>query len=136
MSPTPLKDLVRAVNGKVNRRLTYKTDLELYQLPDFWTRATSQGDCDDYAVTKAMMLLDEGFPIENMRLATCWVETGEYHAILIVRVEDGDWIMDNRNHFIVRLEDTSRPPYKLHKLQIPGTNEWEFAVGAPELGLG
>jgi predicted transglutaminase-like cysteine proteinase len=133
ISATPLKDLVRKVNGRINSRIEYKTDMELYGIPEFWTIATSQGDCEDYALAKAIMLLDEGFPIERMRLATCTVEVGEDHAILIVTVEDGDWIMDNRNFYIVRLEDTGKPPYVLHRLQIPGTNEWEWAADAPEL---
>jgi predicted transglutaminase-like cysteine proteinase len=130
VTATPLKDMVRIVNGRINSRVTYATDMELYGVEEFWTQATSQGDCEDYAIAKAVMLLDEGFPHEDMRIATGWTEDHVYHAVLLVRVEDGDWVMDNRHKQIVRLEETG---YQLDKIQVPGTNLWEYAKGSPGL---
>lgn len=129
MSKTPLKDMIRMVNGRVNTREGYATDIELYQMPEFWSFASIAGECNDYAITKALMLLDDGFPVENLRLATCWIEEKgkprTYHAVLIATVEDGDWILDSNFFYIVRLPDTG---YLLDKVQVPGTDYWQVAA--------
>jgi predicted transglutaminase-like cysteine proteinase len=31
-------ELIREVNGRVNAKFPYKTDLEIYGQPDFWER--------------------------------------------------------------------------------------------------
>jgi predicted transglutaminase-like cysteine proteinase len=123
--------MIRMVNGRVNSRVEYKTDIELYKMPEFWSWTAVAGDCEDYALAKARMLMEQGFPVENLRLATCFTEplepknekSREYHAILVATVEDGDWLLDNRFHYITRLSDTD---YIMHKIQVAGKNEWEF----------
>lgn len=120
---TPLKDMIRQVNGRVNRRLVEDTHVELYELEDFWTRALAQRDTADHAIAKAILLLDEGFPEENLRVAMVIDQRGAYRAVLFARVEDGEWVLDNQHFFIVRPQELGD---LVEKIQVPCKNEWSL----------
>lgn len=84
------------VNTEVNMNSQYKSDLENYKCGEYWEEGNYYKDCDDYALTKRRILLDKGMKLENVCIATCWCETGEYHAVLYVELDDGSYILDNR----------------------------------------
>jgi predicted transglutaminase-like cysteine proteinase len=106
------------VNTSINQ-CPYKSEVG-----DDWQPITADGgDCDSYAVAKFRELVRRGFPTETLRLAVCWVETGEYHCVLLVDFIGQTWVLDNRYHYPMKYQDV---PYKWHKLQITGTQEWEF----------
>lgn len=58
-------DAVAFVNHFVNDRMTPIGDKEHYGLEEFWVMAPAdmKGDCEDYALTKLMILSNSGFPI-------------------------------------------------------------------------
>lgn len=85
------------VNKEINESVKYKRDIDLYQKPEHWTPAILEGDCEDYALAKRKKLLELGYPLKYIRLATCWTNFGEYHAVLIVTTDQGDFVLDN-NH--------------------------------------
>ena len=58
--------------------------------------ATTMGDCEDYALRKRQILMERGVDPSLLKLATCWTETKDYHAVLIDTTSDGDFILDNR----------------------------------------
>jgi len=87
---------LRAVQAEVNGRVGYRTDLDLYGMPEFWTIADRQGDCEDYALAKRAALLALGWPFEVLRLAVCQTERGEAHAVLTVDTDKGVYVLDNR----------------------------------------
>lgn len=115
-------DLV-VVNAKVNL-LPYCSDPKQYDKPDFWTDILESGDCEDYALTKLHRLLALGWPISMMRLACCYCETGEYHAVLLVDFDGQTWVLDNRYGHPMEFQML---PYKWDRIQIAGTREWEMA---------
>ena len=84
------------INSQVNASVTYKTDLEQYSTPEFWKEAGAFGDCEDYALRKRHLLLNEDWPTDKLFLCTCWVETNEYHCVLLVNTDKGFFILDNR----------------------------------------
>ena len=51
------------INSDVNARVTYKSDLEQFDTPEFWTMAGKFGDCEDYALAKRSALLHAGFSV-------------------------------------------------------------------------
>ncbi len=120
---------LRLVNTKVNL-LEYKT-----QIGDDWNPFTENGfDCNNYATRKMEELAARGVPLESMRLATCFVErssTAEkkdrYHAVLLVTIGDTTYVLDNRYPHPMEWELL---PYEWHKLQIAGTQTWEWATNA------
>ncbi len=126
------------INALVNAGTRYRSDLSLYGQPEFWTCADGEGDCEDYALAKRRRLLASGFPLESLRLAVVFTETpdGRYwlerkrqgfgvsgdHAVLVVTVPEGDWILDNRFPGPQTLAATR---YAIDRIQIAGTKEWE-----------
>lgn len=90
--------LAKRVNGDVNARVAYKSDLQQFGVPDFWQEAGRFGDCEDYALLKRALLKEQGFDESCIHLATCWInvkaiDTG--HCVLIVETDKGQFILDN-----------------------------------------
>ena len=84
------------INSDVNASVSYKSDLEQYDKPDYWVESGTFGDCEDYALLKRQRLLEAGFARKDLHLACCWVETGEYHCVLLIRTDNGWFVLDNR----------------------------------------
>lgn len=89
--------LAERINSQVNASVKYKTDLEQYSTPEYWVEAGTLGDCEDYALLKRQVLLKSGFERKDLHLACCWVETGEYHCVLLCRTDKGWFVLDNRH---------------------------------------
>ena len=90
--------LAERINSDVNASVSYKTDLEQYDTPDYWVEATALGDCEDYALLKRAMLKEQGFDEDKIHIATCWInvkadDTG--HCVLIVETDKGQFVLDN-----------------------------------------
>jgi predicted transglutaminase-like cysteine proteinase len=66
---------------------------------------------EDYAIAKKQALLSHD--IES-KFATCWTETGGYHAVLIVATDYGDFVLDNRYNDVKHFDDL---PYSWHKIE-------------------
>ena len=61
--------LAERINSDVNASISYKTDLEQYDKPDYWVEANTLGDCEDYALRKRELLLNTGFARKDLHLA-------------------------------------------------------------------
>ena len=91
--------LAERINSDVNASVTYKTDLQQYDKPEYWCEAKSGfDDCDGYALLKRELLKEQGFDAEKIHLATCWInvkadDTG--HCVLIVETDKGQFVLDN-----------------------------------------
>lgn len=111
--------LADSINSAVNSSTKYRTDIDLYGVDEFWVTASGMGDCEDSALAKRKALLDAGASIDDLRLATCWIETGEYHAVLVVSTDEGEYVLDNRYaHPMPR----QALPYRWDKIQ--QGNQW------------
>jgi predicted transglutaminase-like cysteine proteinase len=102
------------INSDVNASVSYKTDLENYSTPEFWTLPnTGFGDCEDYALLKRKMLIDAGFDRDKIHLCTCFVD-GAGHCVLLVETDRGNYILDNNQPEPV---EPSFLSYKWDKIQ-------------------
>lgn len=112
------------VQQDVNARLIYASDPEHYNRPEHWAiPEDGLGDCEDYALEKRRLLKDAGWPMTHLRMATCWTETGRYHAVLIAVDKPGTWwVLDNRQRFVRVWSAMSH--YKWHLMQ-DGTGGWK-----------
>ncbi|MBL4876949.1 MAG: transglutaminase-like cysteine peptidase [Cohaesibacteraceae bacterium] len=99
LGKTTFKKLAR-INRAVNRAIKPKTDIR-----DIWSINVSQGDCEDYVLTKRRKLIAMGIPASSLRIAVGTTKRGVGHAVLIIRSTSGDLVLDNRNNSI-------RPWYK------------------------
>lgn len=114
------------VNQQDNE-IPYVATPGLDEVADWWTNVVVPGRswvCRDFCLKKADDLKALGWPPLALFIVLCYVETGEYHAVL--GVNDGDaqpWILDSRFSQIYRM---NQPPaaYRWDREQIPGTTEF------------
>jgi len=108
---------LNAINDAVNR-LPKIPDTAL----DVWQpAATRGGDCEDLALEKQQRLIAAGWPSGDLLLATARTFSGEGHAVLIVRTDRGDLVLDDINWAIVTMQDA---PYVWRSMQAPGFMKW------------
>lgn len=62
---------------------------------DRWQVEPRFGDCKDYALTKKSRLMSKGWPSSALLVATAFTAAGVRHAVLIVRTDRGDVVLDN-----------------------------------------
>ena len=60
------------------------------------------GDCEDYALEKRRQLAAKGISLSNLLITVVRKPDGEGHAVLTLRTDRGDFILDN-------LSDELRP---------------------------
>ena len=94
------------VNAYVNAKIAPVSDMELYSQPEHWVIPENAGDCEDYVLLKKRYLEGLGFAVENMLITVVLDEEGEGHAVLTVKTNAGDFILDNRRDEIRRWSET------------------------------
>lgn len=114
---TNLLRVISAVNQRVNRAIRPLNDAS-----DKWSLNPTFGDCEDYALSKRAALINRGFGAGALRIATAYTVKGEGHAVLIVRTNVGDLVLDNRSDTIKPWHETD-----LSWVAISGKNplEWQ-----------
>lgn len=100
------RDLL-AVNTHVNQSILPVTDHDLYGHPEVWTMPTTHGDCEDYVLMKRQMLVDQGWPASALLITVVLEPSGEGHAVLTVRTDRGDFVLDNQEANILRWDETA-----------------------------
>lgn len=73
---------------------------------DTWVLDARAGDCEDYVVTKRSRLIKLGIPAGALRIAHVRTRRGVDHAILIVRTNQGDLVLDNLTNAIKPISQT------------------------------
>lgn len=91
---------------KVNQAIKPKSDLEIYGVDEYWTYPVDAGDCEDYALAKRRILLKEGVSTSNLLLTVLRRPNGEGHAVLTVRTDIGDVILDNLTDAVLNWDET------------------------------
>jgi len=83
---------------------------------DVWKIGGSSGDCEDYALTKRAALLRKGFPSSALLMTSVVTRRGESHAVLMVRTDRGDFVLDNLNSLV---KPWSATGYRFISMQSP-----------------
>lgn len=108
-------DDLQAVNTRVNRQIIPMTDQEHYGVEEKWTFARDgRGDCEDYVLEKRKLLHELGYPLSSLLITVVRDKKGDGHAVLLVRTNRGDLVLDNQNDQILHAQDT---PYRFIKRQ-------------------
>jgi predicted transglutaminase-like cysteine proteinase len=84
-----------------------------------WTIAPTRGDCNDYAVTKRHILLEDGLPSAALRLSVIKTASGEGHLVLVVSATKGDLVMDNLTEEIRPWQSTEYHWLKIQSAKDP-----------------
>ncbi|MBY0294863.1 MAG: transglutaminase-like cysteine peptidase [Methylobacterium sp.] len=106
MTPALLRTL-QAVNRRVNSRIKPIIDQAHWGVVDRWDFPDDGfGDCEDYQLLKRRMLVERGLPRRALRMTVVIDEIGEGHAVLMVRTDRGDYILDNKTTAILPWQRT------------------------------
>lgn len=93
-----LLEKIERVNLTVNDAVTAMTDQENYGQPEYWSFPDhGYGDCEDHALEKRRTLKRAGISLSNLLITVVRLPNGEGHAILTVRTDRGDYVLDNLN---------------------------------------
>ncbi|MBD8066980.1 transglutaminase-like cysteine peptidase [Devosia sp. PTR5] len=82
---------IRRVNSQINRSIRPRNDPG----PDVWTLGATSGDCEDYVLSKRHALMNGGLPPSALRMAHVRTREGIDHAVLIVKTDRDDLVLDN-----------------------------------------
>lgn len=88
-------DKIVQVNLSVNNRIQPLTDMEIYGQEEYWAYPTTIGDCEDYVLLKQRELAAAGVSLSHMLITVVRKQDGEGHAVLTLRTDRGDFILDN-----------------------------------------
>lgn len=96
-----------SVNRRVNARIRPVTDLAYLGVVDRWDFPDSGfGDCEDFQLLKRRMLIERGLPRRALRMTVVIDDIGEGHAVLMVRTDRGDLILDNKSNAVLHWQRT------------------------------
>ena len=97
LSTQAWKDLER-VNLWVNTHVKPMTDMEHWGVVERWNYPDDgYGDCEDYVLLKRRMLMQAGWPREALLITVVRDKRGDGHAILTVKTDKGEYVLDNQN---------------------------------------
>ena len=103
-----------SVNAYYNQNVVPVTDEDLYQVAEFWTYPNGYGDCEDFVLAKRRDLINSGWHPSTLMIAVVKEANGNGHAVLLVRTDRGDLVLDNQDGNIRLWNET---PYKFIKRQ-------------------
>jgi predicted transglutaminase-like cysteine proteinase len=121
-------DLVK-VNNWVNDSIKAITDVEHWGVVERWNMGEDgYGDCEDYALLKRKMLMQAGWPREALLMTVVRDKKGEGHAVLTVKTNRGEFILDNQEAEVL---DWTRTGYKFVKRQSQNDQNAWVGLGEP-----
>jgi predicted transglutaminase-like cysteine proteinase len=128
LSTQAWKDLQR-INLWVNTHVKPMTDMEHWGVVERWNYPDDgYGDCEDYALQKRKMLMQAGWPREALLMTVVRDQHGDGHAVLTVKTDKGEYVLDNQNDEIVLWSDTG---YRFVKRQSQADPNVWVSLGEP-----
>src|SRR5438093_9363916 len=101
------KDLQR-INKWVNDAIRPMTDLDHWGVVERWSYPDDgYGDCEDYVLLKRKLLMQAGWPRQALLITVVRDQKGEGHAVLTVKTDKGEFILDNQEDQILLWSETS-----------------------------
>lgn len=86
---------LNAVNDAVNTGYEPMTDVDAHGKSDYWTLPSEVADCEDFALAKRARLIALGVPPEALLIGVVEGVETDYHAVLLIRTDRGDLVLDN-----------------------------------------
>lgn len=107
------RQLVR-INRAVNKAIKPITDQEHHGVIEYWDYPANSGDCEDYVLLKRRLLAENGWPENALLITVVRDEEGAGHAVLTVRTNQGDYLLDNKRD---EVQVWNKVPYRFVKRQ-------------------
>lgn len=120
-----MRELADKIFKQVKDLFIWTSDMEVFKVSDFWRSFANEvergeifkGDCDDFSLSCAELLIRKGIEKSKIRLALCIVETGDGHLVCIV----DNFVLDNRQRSVMEWD---KLPY-----------QWIESMRMDELGV-
>jgi predicted transglutaminase-like cysteine proteinase len=107
-------DMIK-VNNWANDNIQPVTDMDHWGVVEQWDYPDDgKGDCEDYVLLKRRMLMQAGWPREALLITVVRDKKGDGHAVLTVKTNRGEFILDNQESEILAWNKTG---YKFVKRQ-------------------
>lgn len=108
LTPDLLQQLF-LINGYVNNRVKWVSDEELYGKREHWAYPLDRGDCEDMVLLKRRLLARAGWPLSTLLITTAEERNDDKgrHAVLTVRTDRGELILDNQTPEILFWHETN-----------------------------
>ena len=121
--PRDLRKIAR-LNARLNHRIRQIADIDLYGVDELWRRPaqgrTMAGDCEDIAIEKRVELIEAGIARERLAFAVVYAPGFGLHTVLVVRMADGDYVLDSMTSRIVRWDQTRYSWLRVESRDKPG----------------
>lgn len=121
LKPLELRVKLATVNAVINR-FPYRTSAANWNQPNYWETPfeffRKSGQCQDYAITKFMLLREAGVSNDQMRIVVLRdIRLGEDHAVVVVYVEGRALMLDNQIPEVVPVDSVPhyRPYYSINE---------------------
>jgi predicted transglutaminase-like cysteine proteinase len=107
-------DMIK-VNNWANDNIQPVTDMDHWGVVEQWDYPDDgKGDCEDYVLLKRRMLMQAGWPREALLITVVRDKKGDGHAVLTVKTNRGEFILDNQESEVLAWNKTG---YKFVKRQ-------------------
>ena len=128
LTPKVWSDLVK-VNAWVNTNIKPITDLEHWGVVEQWDYPDDgKGDCEDYVLLKRRMLMQADWPREALLITVVRDKKGDGHAVLTVKTDRGEFILDNQEAQVLAWNKTG---YRFVKRQSQSDPNTWVSLGEP-----
>ena len=97
---------IASVNLAVNDSIKPMNDFDIYGKDEVWAFPDGVGDCEDYVLEKRRVLLGSGIPASNLLITVVRKPDGEGHAVLTIRTDKGDFVLDNLTNLVRQWDHT------------------------------
>ncbi|PWB78787.1 MAG: transglutaminase [Methylocystaceae bacterium] len=120
---------IQRINAWVNHSIEPVSDMDHWGVVDQWDYPTDgKGDCEDFALLKRRMLAERGFPRQALLMTVVKEKNGDGHAVLTVKTNRGEFVLDNMNDAI---KPWTMTPYRFVKRQSQENQNVWVAIGDP-----
>jgi predicted transglutaminase-like cysteine proteinase len=121
-------DIIK-VNAWVNQAIKPVTDLEHWGVIERWNYPDDgYGDCEDYVLLKRRMMMQAGWPREALLVTVVRDKKGDGHAVLTVKTDHGEYILDNQEPQVLPWNKTG---YRFVKRQSQSDPNLWVSLGEP-----
>jgi predicted transglutaminase-like cysteine proteinase len=129
-----LWNLVSGINVAVNEWVSPMSDIDIFGKDEVWAYPDEGvGDCEDYVLEKRRQL-SHSIALSNLLITVVRKKNGEGHAVLTVRSDRGDFILDNLTDEVKTWDKTG---YRYLKRQASNnTGRWVSLVDDQNMMVG
>ncbi|MET0605181.1 MAG: transglutaminase-like cysteine peptidase [Beijerinckiaceae bacterium] len=121
--------LLSQINDAVNDEIDPITDIDHWNVVERWDYPTDgKGDCEDFVLEKRRRLVEAGVPRQALLIAVVRDRKGDGHAVLLVKTDKGDYVLDNQEPEILPWAQTGYGFVKRQSQEHP--NRW-VGLGEP-----